>query len=73
MLEVFKKRGLQNPVRVFATDINPSNIEVASKARFSLNVAEGLPESLRHDYFEESADGFHLKKTLPRNGRVLSS
>lgn len=50
-------------VKIFATDIDKSSIEVASKARYQYNQLLGLEKKVLKDYFMEAEDGISV---IPR-------
>ncbi len=58
------KNLAQQPVQVFATDINERNIEKARQAVYSVTIEEHVPERILRKYFERSNGNYQVVKFI---------
>lgn len=52
------------PIKIFATDINPRNIETAAAGHYSKTQLEGMPTDRLEKFFEPVQDGYQVKPVL---------
>ncbi|MCW8137571.1 MAG: PAS domain-containing protein, partial [Planctomycetota bacterium] len=58
VLEAMRRAGRACPVKVFATDVHRTSLEVAAAGRFGADALRPLPPDLVARYFEPHGDGY---------------
>lgn len=66
--EYIRKHNREIEIKIFATDVDPDAIAVASQGRFLPNVVEDLGQERFEKYFEGEGDLFHL---IPRIRKMV--
>ena len=58
--QIISNEGIAPSIRIFATDINPTNIEMARKGVFDANSVQNLSYKYMEQYFVRDGDHFNL-------------
>ncbi|GGH78493.1 two-component system CheB/CheR fusion protein [Filimonas zeae] len=58
-----KKRQQRNEVKVFATDIDESNIDIAARGHYPFSIERDVPRELLDQYFTKDSTGYTI---IPR-------
>lgn len=64
LMDVMRRRGRRNDVRIFATDVNASAIEAARLGLYSKSAVEEIDRDLRRRFFEENEDWVRPKPEI---------
>lgn len=55
-----KKQQLRNEVKVFATDIDESNIDIAARGHYPFSIERDVPRALLEEYFIKDSTGYTI-------------
>lgn len=58
-----KKQQLRNEVKIFATDIDESNIDIAARGHYPFSIERDVPHNLLDEYFTKDNTGYSI---IPR-------
>lgn len=65
--EEARRQGKEVFLKIFATDLHQSSLEVASRGLYEAEALSDVPDNLIHDYFSESREGFQINPALRKN------
>ncbi|MBX2800849.1 MAG: PAS domain-containing protein [Myxococcales bacterium] len=63
-MEVMSEMGVEEPLRVFATDANPDSIRVAMAGTYDPEGIKGVPPELRDKYFTNVGEVWQVRRFL---------
>lgn len=63
-MEYFEKNNIDMPLKVFATDIDKSALEVATHGFYSFKALGDMPKCYLEKYFSETENGYRVKEHL---------
>lgn len=64
LTEAAEAMGRPDRVKIFASDVHPGSLEVASRGVYQKESLGGLTSEQQDRYFEKKADGFHASSEL---------
>jgi two-component system, chemotaxis family, CheB/CheR fusion protein len=62
--EAFRQRNLRPHMKIFATDVHASSIEIAAQGRYPAEALADMPEHLKQRYFEHIGDEYQVQSQL---------
>ena len=69
ILEAMREQGVEGELKLFASDIEQSYLNVAAAGRYPARLLQNIPEDIRARYFTEVEDGFW--QVTPRLRRAI--
>ncbi len=58
----FEKRGIKNPIKLFATDVNGQNLDIATRGFYTEAAFENVPIEFRRKFFDKVSAGYTIKR-----------